>query len=118
MHEPFDFVPKAIRTEVHEKKGYNLGIRTERSVPWTEVTYGTETSRKSFRLPRSKKEQPPVAIEPFAQDPARYVELMERSKITSWAFGPDLRESKSKDILVPIVVQLFLPPCKRAGIKK
>ena len=43
-----------------------------------EVTYATETSRKSFRLPRSKKEQPPVAIESFAQDPARYAELMER----------------------------------------
>ena len=43
-----------------------------------EVTYATETSRKSFRLPRSKKEHPPVAIESFAQDPARYAELMER----------------------------------------
>ena len=43
-----------------------------------EVTYATETSRKSFRLPRPKKEQPPVAIESFAQDPARYAELMER----------------------------------------
>ena len=43
-----------------------------------EVTYATETSRKSFRLPRPKKEQPPLAIESFAQDPARYAELMQR----------------------------------------
>ncbi len=43
-----------------------------------EVTYATETSRKSFRLPRPKKEQPPMAIESFAQDPGRYAELMKR----------------------------------------
>tara|TARA_B100001057_G_C22558570_1_gene836334 strand:- start:500 stop:739 length:240 start_codon:yes stop_codon:yes gene_type:complete len=45
-----------------------------------EVTLETETSRKSFRLPRSAKanEQAPLAIESFAQDPERYAELMER----------------------------------------
>jgi hypothetical protein len=43
-----------------------------------EITYSTQKSRKSFRLPRPKKENPPLAIESFAQDPASYADLMQR----------------------------------------
>lgn len=46
----------------------------------TEVSYETSRSRKTFRLPRAKNkiEDPPLAIESFAQDPEHYSELMKR----------------------------------------
>ena len=45
-----------------------------------QVTYSTETSRKSFiiRLPERTEEPPPMAIESFAMDPEHYHKLMER----------------------------------------
>lgn len=45
-----------------------------------EVTYSTETSRKSFLicLPPKTDEPPPLAIESFAMDPNYYHQLMER----------------------------------------
>ena len=45
-----------------------------------EVTYATEKGRKSFHLPRPAKEieEPPLAVESFAQDPKHYSELMKR----------------------------------------
>lgn len=43
-----------------------------------EITYSTQKSRKSFRLPRPNKENSPLAIESFAQDPASYADLMQR----------------------------------------
>ena len=45
-----------------------------------EVSYETLQSRKTFHLPRPTKEieDPPLAIESFAQDPEHYSELMKR----------------------------------------
>ncbi len=45
-----------------------------------EVTISTRKSRKTFHLkrPKTKLEQPPLAVESFAVCPERYAELMNR----------------------------------------
>ena len=45
-----------------------------------EVTYSTESSRKTFLIciPPKTDESPPLAIESFAMDPNHYHQLMER----------------------------------------
>ena len=72
------FFTKPLELESMKRKGTIMVFEPSDPSLGPEVTYATATSRKSFRLLRPKKEQPPVAIESFAQDPGRYAELMER----------------------------------------
>ena len=55
-------------------------VQSQASENSLEVTYSTETSRKSFLIciPPKTVEPPPLAIESFAMDPNHYHQLMER----------------------------------------
>jgi len=55
-------------------------VQNQASEDCLEVTYSTETSRKSFLIciPPKTDEPPPQAIESFAMDPNHYHQLMER----------------------------------------
>jgi hypothetical protein len=55
-------------------------VQNQVSEDCLEVTYATETSRKSFLIciPPKTDEPPPLAIESFAMDPNHYHQLMER----------------------------------------
>ena len=47
-------------------------------VPWTGSHLCNRNEPQEFSFAPPQERQPPVAIESFAQDPARYAELMER----------------------------------------
>ena len=58
-------------------KGLSVSIKTEGEDVL--VTYSTETGRKTYLIkPRSSNENPPVAIESFAQNQDAYYQLMAR----------------------------------------
>ena len=58
-------------------KGLSVSIKTEGEDVL--VTYSTETGRKSYLIkPRNSNEDPPVAIESFAQNQDAYYQLMAR----------------------------------------
>ena len=75
-----------------------------------QVTYSTETSRKSFivRLPERTEEPPPLAIESFAMDPEHYHKLMERvERMRPKGFGILIGFLPSS-VLLPILGNGFL----------
>tara|TARA_Y100000589_G_scaffold5041_1_gene4382 strand:- start:2314 stop:2517 length:204 start_codon:yes stop_codon:yes gene_type:complete len=58
-------------------KGLSVSIKTEGENVL--VTYSTKIGRKSYLFkPRKSNENPPVAIESFAQDQDMYFQLMAR----------------------------------------